>query len=134
MRVGTAREAARDWVARHGRALPGFAGAYLSGSTVGLDAAATLSPYADVDLVVVLDTPQPPPRPGKFRYAGALLEVTCEPWAALASAHDVLGDYHLAPPLARADTLIADPDGRLAALGAEVARGFARRGHVLRRC
>ncbi|NEA43922.1 hypothetical protein [Streptomyces sp. SID11385] len=134
MRVGGAREAARDWVARHGRALPGFAGAYFSGSTVGLDAAATLSPYADVDLVVVLDTPRPPPKPGKFRHLGALLEVTYEPWAALASAHTVLGDYHLAPPLARTDTLIADPDGRLAALVTEVAGGFARPEHVLRRC
>ncbi|MDT0414951.1 hypothetical protein RM574_05555 [Streptomyces sp. DSM 41982] len=134
MRVGTARKAAHDWVARHGRALPGFAGAYFSGSTVGLDAADTLSPYADVDLVVALDTPRPPPKPGKFRHAGALLEVTYEPWAALASPHAVLGDYHLAPPLARTDTLVADPDGRLAALVAEVARGFARPEHVLRRC
>ncbi|MET8555363.1 hypothetical protein ABZV64_10410 [Streptomyces sp. NPDC004959] len=134
MRVGTAREAAHDWVTRHGRALPGFTGAYFSGSTVGLDAAAELSPYADVDLVVVLDTPRPPPKPGKFRHAGALLEVTYEPWAALASAHTVLGDYHLAPPLARTDTLIADPEGRLAAVAADVARGFARPEHVLRRC
>ncbi|WP_431032111.1 hypothetical protein ACQYWQ_01920 [Streptomyces sp. P6-2-1] len=134
MRVGTAREAARDWVARNGPGLPGFAGAYFSGSTVGLAADAVLSPYADVDLVVVLDTPLPPPKPGKFPHAGALLEVTYEPWAALASADTVLGDYHLAPPLARTDTLIADPDGRLAALVAEVARGFARPEHVLRRC
>ncbi|MEU9566283.1 hypothetical protein AB0D16_30380 [Streptomyces sp. NPDC048161] len=133
MRVGTARSAAVQWVGEHARPVPGFRGAYFSGSTVGLPDDAELSPFSDVDVVVVTAAPAPPVGPGKFRFLGALLEVSHLPWEELASADEVLSSYHLAGSFRR-DTVIDDPTGRLRALGAEVSRRFAEPCWVRRRC
>lgn len=133
MRVGRARDAAEDWVARYARPGAGFLGAYFSGSTVGLGPDAELPPTSDVDIVVVLAGHAVPPKPGKLRHRGALLEVTYEPWDALACPEEVLAAYHLAGPFAH-DTVIADPTGRLALLHRRVARDFAVRAWVRRRC
>ncbi|WP_077063075.1 hypothetical protein [Streptomyces sp. MP131-18] len=133
MDANEARAAAADWVARHGRGLPGFHGAYFSGSTIALAPDDPVPPGSDVDIVLVVDDQDPGPKPGKFLYRGALLEVTLLPAELLASAEDVLSQHHLAPSL-RTDTLIADPTGRLRALHEEVARRFAEPHWVRRRC
>lgn len=133
MRVGTARSAAVQWVTEHARPDPGFRGAYFSGSTVGLPDDAGLSPFSDVDVVVVTAAPAPPAGPGKFRFRGALLEVSHLSWDELASAEQVLASYHLAGSFRR-DTVIDDPTGRLRELRADVSRRFAERGWVRRRC
>lgn len=133
VKVGLARSAAVQWVARHARADSGFRGAYFSGSTVGLRPDAELSPSSDVDIVVVTAHEDPPVKPGKLRHHGALLEVTYQPWAELASADDVLASYHLAGGF-RTDTIIDDPTGRLRRLHEYIAPRFAARPHVRRRC
>ncbi|MFE6667998.1 hypothetical protein ACFVFH_31135 [Streptomyces sp. NPDC057697] len=133
MRVGTARSAAVRWVAEHARPDPGFRGAFFSGSTVGLPDDAELSPYSDVDVVVVTAAAAPPTGPGKFRFRGALLEVSHLPWDLLGSADEVLSSYHLAGSFRR-DTVVDDPTGRLRGLGAEVSRRFTERRWVRRRC
>ncbi|MET9662676.1 hypothetical protein [Streptomyces sp. NPDC006510] len=133
MRVGTARAAAVQWVTEHARPAPGFRGAYFSGSTVGLPDDVELSPYSDVDVVVVTAGPDPHAKPGKFRFRDALLEVSHLPWDQLASADDVLSSYHLAGSFRR-DTVIDDPTGRLRELRADVSRRFAERPWVRRRC
>ncbi|MFH8515476.1 hypothetical protein ACH4CE_10235 [Streptomyces gelaticus] len=133
MRVGTARAAAVQWVTEHARPGPGFRGAYFSGSTVGLPDDAELSPFSDVDVVVVTAAPDLPVGPGKFRFRGALLEVSHLSWDELASAEGVLSSYHLAGSFRR-DTVIDDPTGRLRELRADVSRRFAERGWVRRRC
>ncbi|MCX4735660.1 hypothetical protein [Streptomyces sp. NBC_01363] len=133
MRVGTARSAAVQWVTEHARPDPWFRGAYFSGSTVGLPDGAELSPFSDVDVVVVTAESDPPAKPGKFRFRDALLEVSHLSWDELASADEVLSSYHLAGSFRR-DTVIDDPTGRLRELRADVSRRFAERPWVRRRC
>ncbi|GAA4630005.1 hypothetical protein GCM10023196_053650 [Actinoallomurus vinaceus] len=133
MKVGQARAAAARWVAEHAHVEAGFRGAYFSGSTVGLPDDAELPPSSDVDIVVVIARDDPPAKLGKFRYEGALLEVSHLSWAQLSSPDDVLASYHLAGGF-RADTIIDDPTGRLRALHAYVADRFAAEPWVRRRC
>lgn len=133
MKVGVGRAAAAGWVAEHAAGGAGFRGAYVSGSTVGMAADAELPAASDIDVVVVTAEDEPPVKPGKFRYRGALLEVSYVPWAQLASAEEVLGAYHLAGAF-RTDTVLDDPTGRLRVLQARVAREFAARPWVRRRC
>lgn len=133
MKVEEARKAAARWVDQHASREAGFLGAYFSGSTVGLPGEADLPESSDIDLIVVTQPTEPPPKLGKFRYEQALLEATYLSWSQLASAEAVLSDYHLAGSF-RTDTIIADPTGRLRRLQAEVAPRFAEKPWVLRRC
>lgn len=135
MLVDEAREIATTWVAEHGGELPEYLGAYLSGSAAWLPGSAPLPPTSDVDVTVLTGLATPPPKPGKLATDGLLLEVTYRSWAELDSASRVLASYHLAGSFrGGADTVLADPTGRLAALQAAVARDFARRPWVRRRC
>lgn len=133
MRVGQARSEAARWVAEYARTAAGYRGAFFSGSTVGLPDGAELSPYSDVDVVVVTALGDPPPGPGKLRHRGALLEISHLPWRELSSADEVLSSYHLAGSF-REDTVIDDPTGRLRELYARVSAGFADEVWVRRRC
>ncbi|MEV1007376.1 hypothetical protein [Streptomyces sp. NPDC049881] len=137
MLAGDARDAAADWVARHGSRLPGFRGAYLTGSTLSLPPGAEVPVGSDTDVMVVLDELPEGHKPGKFLYGGALLEVSYLPHARLASPADVLGSYHLAgafrADLAAGDTVLADPTGELGRLRTEVGRAFAEPRWVRRR-
>lgn len=133
MRVGTAREAAVDWVMRHAAPQVWFRGAFVSGSTVGLPADTEMPAGSDVDVMVVTSQVVPPPKLGKLVYGGALLEITYLPWRQIASLREVLASYHLAGGF-RVDTIIADPSGDLHRLQAEVSRHFAERVWVRRRC
>ncbi len=132
-KVGLARAAAARWVARHARHDAGFRGAFFSGSTTWLSGDAELPPASDVDVVVVTARDEPATKPGKLRYGGVLLEVTYLSMDRLASAEEVLASYHLAGSF-RVDTIIDDPTGQLRRLHAQVARGFAERAWVRRRC
>ncbi|WP_351233256.1 hypothetical protein [Streptomyces sp. NPDC002133] len=133
MKVGLARSAAIQWVARHAQPDTNFRGAYFSGSTIGLPDDAELSPSSDIDFVVVTAQEAPPAKPGKLRFQGALLEVSYLPWPELASADDVLASYHLAGSF-RTDTIIDDPTGDLHKLHAHISRYFAARPWAHRRC
>lgn len=128
MRIEQARQAARRWVLEEGVALPGFGGAFLTGSALWADPGAELAPSSDVDVMVIAD---PPARIGKFRYEGVLLEVSSLP--RLGSAHEVLSDYHLAGSF-HLPCVLADPTGRLTELQRIVARDFAERPWILARC
>ncbi|MEV7010348.1 hypothetical protein [Streptosporangium sp. NPDC051022] len=110
-----------------------FAGAFLSGSTIWLPDDAELSPASDVDLMVVTTDTDPPPKLGKFRWRGVLIEVTYLSWGQLPSAEVILGSHHLAGGF-RKNTVVADPAGRLTRLQAVTAVEYARRPWVRRRC
>ncbi|WP_214634608.1 hypothetical protein [Nonomuraea sp. NEAU-A123] len=133
MRVGVAREVARRWVAEVGAGLPGFGGAFLTGSVLWSPEDAVVAGSSDVDVMVVLDVAEPPVKPGKMRYGGVLLEISFMSAERLASAEGVLGDYHLAGSF-HLPGVLADPSGRLAALHEVVVREFADRRRVLQRC
>ena len=76
MRVDEGREAARSWVRSEAVGLSGFAGAFTHGSLNWLPPGAQVAASSDVDLIVLLDTPAPPPKIGKVLHRGALLDVT----------------------------------------------------------
>ncbi|GAA0815949.1 hypothetical protein [Spirilliplanes yamanashiensis] len=116
--VGAARAVAAAWVRDHARSLPGYAGAYVTGSAAGRPDGAALPATSDLDVKVVTDAPG---GPGKFRHGGVLLDVSHVPLPAPAAA---LASYHLAPSL-RAGAILDDPRGELRALHAAVAAGFA---------
>lgn len=128
MLVERARQLARQWALEEGARLPGFEGAFLTGSTLWARPGTELSPASDVDVMVVAD---PQPAIGKFRYHGALLEVSG--LARLGSPHEVLSDYHLAGSF-HLPCVLADPTGRLGEVQRLVARDFAERPWILARC
>ncbi|MEW9533951.1 hypothetical protein [Microbispora sp. NPDC049125] len=132
MKVRQARAAASRWVAGRAAA-PDFAGAYLSGSAAWLPADADLPATSDVDVMVVTTHEQVPPKPGKLRHEGVLLDVTYLGWSDIPSAETVLSHYHLAGGF-RTNTVVADPTGRLTRLSDAVARDYAKRSWVRRRC
>ena len=132
MKVAEARTLAARWVAEHGAATAGFVGAFLSGSTVWLPDAAELAAASDVDVMLVT-TQEAPPKLGKFRWEGLLIEVTYLSWDQLSSPEEILASYHLAGSF-RKNTVIADPTGRLARLQVAAAAEYARRPWVRRRC
>lgn len=133
MRVREARAVVARWVLRHAAREPGFAGAFVAGSSTWLPEDAELPATSDVDVMVVTTDAVAPAKLGKFRWDGVLIEVTYLSWDDLPSAEVVLGSYHLAGSF-RTDTVIADPTGRLGALQVATAAGYARRTWVRRRC
>lgn len=133
MLVRQAREVARRWVIEEASGAPGFAGAFSHGSTNWLPGDTTLPATSDLDVIVVLDDPDPPVKPGKFRYRGVLLEVSYLPSDQLRSPDLVLGRYDLAGSFRRPG-IILDPSGALTALQAAVSTDYAKRRWVQRRC
>ncbi|WP_214412007.1 hypothetical protein [Sphaerisporangium fuscum] len=127
MKIGEARAVAARWVADH--QVPGFAGAYISGSVAWQPVEAELPVTSDVDLMIMVRG-EVPPKLGKFRHEGLLLEVS---YGALQPAEQVLASPALAPGLSRG-VVVADPDGSLTALQTAVAREFARPYWVRARC
>ncbi|HEX8863467.1 MAG TPA: hypothetical protein VGC06_31085, partial [Actinomycetes bacterium] len=133
MEVREARAVASRWVAAHAGAIPGFAGAFLSGSAIWLPAEDELPATSDVDVMVVAGDHPPPSKLGKLPYGGLLVEVSFLSWEQLGTREQVLGSYHLAGSF-RTDTVLADPSGRLARLRSEVAGEWAAPCWVRRRC
>jgi hypothetical protein len=133
MRVDDARRLAQGWVARHAVNMPGFRGAYIVGSTNDLPGEAILPATSDIDIMIVLDAADVPPKPGKFLYQGVLLEATYLPMDLVGNAEHVLGHYHLAASL-RKPAILADAGGHLTRLQSAVRAAFTRRKWVERRC
>lgn len=133
MKIKDARNAARCWLAENAIELQGFAGAYLSGSTVWRDPDADFALGSDIDLFVVIDGAAPPDRPGKTLWRGVILDINYISLASIADPARILGDYHLAGAFVR-DGLLSDPVGALAEIRHTVARDFARRDCILQRC
>ncbi|WP_433558940.1 hypothetical protein ACQPWY_11685 [Pseudonocardia xinjiangensis] len=133
MLVADALAAGRSWVLAHGPTTPGFRGAFFSGSVAVRPATAEHPPWSDVDVMVVLADEPVPPKPGKIRHRGALLDVTYLPWSLVADVGTVATSYHLAHCFAR-DQVILDPTGHLRLLHATIAPSFADPAAVRLRC
>lgn len=97
--VGLARGIGADWVAAHAAGLPGFAGAFLTGSSCHLPAAAILPATSDVDVNVVVDRAEAPPRLGKLHHLGVTIDVSFRTVGDVADPTRVLADPHLAAAL-----------------------------------
>src|SRR6478735_982855 len=112
MRVDQAKAVACQWVDENGPEIPGIEGAFIHGSGAALPDDADLPRTSDLDLMVVMDGPIPAVKLGKFRYRDLLLEVSYLASADVASADQVLGQYHLAGSF-RHDGVLYERDGRL---------------------
>jgi hypothetical protein len=131
--VKRARDAASRWVNQVSAGWPGFEGAFLHGSITWLPDDAILPPTSDLDVIVVLSGIAFPPNPGKFRFDNVLLDASILPADQIQSAEQILGVSHLAGSL-RGASILADPTGHLSAMHEVVARDFAQREWVIRRC
>jgi hypothetical protein len=131
MLAGEAREAAGDWVRRH--AVPGFRGAFLAGSAADRPADEVQPPWSDVDVSVVVAGATAPPKPGKLRHHGALLDVTYLPEQLLGDPERVAATHYLAPSFAGPDGVLFDPTGLLGRLRAAIAPAYASPAAVRRR-
>ena len=130
--IGVARTLAAAVVAEEASRLPGVVGAYTAGSSNWLPDDATLSPSSDLDVMLVLDTPDPPVKPGKQQYGGVLLELSYLSGQRFLTADAILREYRLAPSFQSAQILL-DPSGRLAALQAEARREYPKDARVRQR-
>lgn len=133
MLVSEAKERARQWVADEGNKLPGFMGAYLTGSTTWLAEGGELPAASDVDVHIALDASEAPLKLGKFVYRDVLLEVSFTTVDRLGSAEEILANHQVAGAF-RTPNVIADPSGRLTELQAAVSSDFANRDWVQKRC
>jgi hypothetical protein len=133
MLAGEARAIARQWVEEEASTAAGFAGAFIAGSTNWLPDDAEFPPTSDIDVKLVLDTPNPPEVHTKILYRGVVLEASSVSLDEVGSAEAVLAHYYLAAHLA-APSIIADPTGHLREIQPIVAREYARREWVTRRC
>ena len=133
MNFGLAKAVARRWVKAEGGKTPDFCGALYHGSAAWLPDSAVHPPSSDLDVMVVLDGPGPREKVGKIRYRDVLLDISYLSSDRIASPDRVLGDYHLAGSF-RGPGIISDPSGRLVQLQAAVARDYAKRWWVRKRC
>jgi hypothetical protein len=131
--VKDARSVARLWVIEEASAVPGIRGAFLHGSTNWLPDDAEFSPASDVDVMLVLAEPDPPFKLGKFLYRDVILEVSYLASDELQSPEMILSRYDLAGSF-QAPSIILDPTGELTGLQTAVARDYAKRCWVYRRC
>lgn len=130
--AGDAIEIARAWVDAYGQDLPGFLGAFTTGSINDLPGHAPVPRSSDVDVMIVLRDPDIGRKPGKVRSGGVVLELSYLGTYDIADPEQVLAHYHLARSV-RGASLLADPKGILAPMQAEVVRRFAGREWIDRR-
>lgn len=133
MLVRDAKQVAQQWVRAEASRQPDLYGAFVSGSTSTMPDDAPLPAASDVDVKLVWDRPAVPLDPQKFRYRGVILEISDAARADFASAEAVLANYHTAVHFTH-PALLLDPTGHLTAIQPIVAREYARRYWVQRRC
>jgi len=133
MLIKAAKALARQWVLAEASQTPGFSGAFYAGSTTWLPDDTPFPATSDVDVWVVLDDANSAAKLGKFVYQGVILEVSYIASAQLQSPAQILGDYHLAGSF-RTPSIIVDPSGQLTQIQAAVAKAFAQRQWVYKRC
>lgn len=115
--VMDAIKAAHAYVAEQRGGIPGYRGAFVSGSTARLEDHAPVPPGSDVDVMVVGDHDG---YLGKaFAERDMLIEGTVLDAATVFDSHTVLRDYHLAPGIAHG-RIIDDPHGEIARVQAAV--------------
>ncbi|HYH12983.1 MAG TPA: hypothetical protein VD789_11560, partial [Thermomicrobiales bacterium] len=81
MQASQARDIARQWVDDAATGLTGFRGALWHGSIITLPDDATVQASSDIDIVLVVDDPEPQPKLGKIDQQGVLLDVSYVRWA-----------------------------------------------------
>ena len=133
MNIGQAKAVARQWVFEQGCLLDGYQGAFFHGSVNWMSDDATLPQGSDFDAMIVLEDTDLPTKIGKFTYQHVLLEISYISADQLQIPEQVLGQCALAGSFS-VPSIIDDPTGHLTQLQVAVARDYARREWVNRRC
>lgn len=133
MKVKDVKAIARQWVIEIGIKTSDFFGAYLTGSINHFSDDAKFPVSSDVDIAIILSRPDPNKKPTKFLYRNVIIEVSYTPIEEIGSPEQVLGNYHRAGAF-RTPNIISDPTGQLTKLQKAVARDFANRSWVRKRC
>lgn len=114
--------AAKDWVCAQAAKMPGYCGAYLSGSVLERSADEIWPQDSDVDVVVVFDG-ELPDKIGKFRRQGVLLEITLMMKDVFTDDAHVLSTHYLAFAL-NGGWVLDDPQGFLVPLAKRVQAAY----------
>lgn len=133
MRIREAKKIVKQWATEQASQMTGFLGAFFHGSINWLTDDAPLPSTSDVDVMIVFGTPVPAEKLGKIIYQNIIIEASYLPVDQLRKAEQVLGVSHLAGSF-HIDSIISDPTGHLSAIQKEVARDYAKRAWVIRRC
>lgn len=131
-KVSDAVQAAADWVERQGERLPGFFGAYLSGSVLEKSGEEQWEESSDVDVVVILEDVQAFWHK-KFLFEGFLLEISPIALGEFCSLEHILHTHYLAWGLSH-EGILSDPTGRLRELHLEVKRRWQEKECLTARC
>lgn len=134
MKVHEVKEIAEQWVSEHAAKIPGFAGAFYTGSITSLPDQEDYTTSSDVDLHIVIDGEKPEDtKHVKFIYKGIILEPNYDSSQQYRTPEQLLANpfwaFHFRVP-----NIISDPSGHLTALQQAVARDFTRRQWVEKRC
>lgn len=133
MLVKHAKSLARKWVIEKGSKIDNFYGAFFHGSINSLPDYTTFPEYSDVDVMIVLNSPNPPTKIGKFLFHDILIEVSYISKDLILSPNSILGNYHLAGSF-QVPSIILDPSGHLTKNQTTVSKNFSKRKWVVKRC
>lgn len=127
------RKTAQGWLENRLGDFPGLSGAYFSGSYLTAAEDAPWPESSDVDIVLVWREGACPPKLGKLREQGVLLEISSLEETELRDVSRVLSTHYLAYAL-QAGEILFDPQGRLSSLHRQVQAEYAKRKWVQARC
>lgn len=133
MQVRDVKAVVRQWVTEEASEAPGFFGAYFNGSINWMSDDAPYPGTSDVDVQVVYEGSDAPGEHRKFLYRDVLIEVGYVKSSLFESPESVLGNFPNACHFTRPN-IIADPSGQLRQIREVVAKGYARRRWVEKRC
>lgn len=132
MKAREAKEIARKWIDEEAAKIPGFLGALFLGSINFASDDQDWPATSDIDIAVWVDSDARLQK--KVPHRGLILEPSTFPHERFdRPPEEILGDFRYACHFAR-PSVISDPTGRLTALQKAVARDYARRKWVHRRC
>lgn len=133
MKVKQAKEIVHQWVLEESSQLPGFAGAFIAGSTNWLLDDDPLPTTSDVDVKIVLADENQKQWYQRQVYQGVLIDFSYISSDQIQSPDRILSNYYLAYHFTTPN-IILDPTGQLAKIQTEVSKNFARRKWVRKRC
>ena len=133
LRTAKAVEIAGDWVARYAAEHPEFLAAHLMGGITSMSPDDEFPYDADLDLMLVVDSPITTEDPLDELYRGVAIEAGLRGKDEYESAEKVLANPAIADHIA-AGAILSDPTGLLSAVQPAVAREFSRQRWVRERC
>jgi hypothetical protein len=133
MNVKQVKDIVHRWVLEEASHLPGFAGAFIAGSTNWLADDAPFPTTSDVDVKIVLTDSNLPASYQKQAYQGVQIDVSYMSSDQIQSPDMILSNYYLAYHFTTPN-IISDPSGQLTKIHAVVSKEFARRKWVNQRC